>query len=100
MADEMDMLCSHKSTSFLIATLRTVMRLPFRQIQLYLATLHHVHLSVGELVEVLHRVAEHVEPMVEALKHQVQASPAIQADETGWREDGKNGGCVAKMPML
>ncbi len=75
----------------LIATLRTVMRLPFRQIQLYLATLHHVHLSVGELVEVLHRVAEHVEPMVEALKHQVQASPAIQADETGWREDGKNG---------
>ncbi len=75
----------------LIATLRTVMRLPFRQIQTYLATLHGVHLSVGELVELLHRVAEHVEPMVEALKHQVQASPAIQADETGWREDGKNG---------
>ena len=75
----------------LIATLRTVMRLPFRQIQAYLATLHGVHLSVGELVELLHRISQHVEPMVEDLKHQVQASPAIQADETGWREDGKNG---------
>lgn len=75
----------------LIATLRTVMRLPLRQIQAYLATLHGMHLSVGELVELLHRIGKHVEPMVEDLKHQVQASPAIQADETGWREDGKNG---------
>jgi transposase len=75
----------------LIATLRTVMRLPFRQIQTYLATLHGVHLSVGELVELLHRISKHVEPMVADLKEQVQTSPAIQADETGWREDGKNG---------
>ncbi|SRR6266487_388444 len=75
----------------LVATLRTVMRLPFRQIQRYLATLHGVHLSVGELVELLHRISKHVEPMMEDFKQQVQASPAIQADETGWREDGKNG---------
>jgi len=75
----------------LIATLRMVMRLPFRQIQLSLATLYGVHLSVGELVEVLHRISQHVTPMVQRLKEEVQASPAIQADETGWREDGKNG---------
>jgi transposase len=75
----------------LIATLRTVMRLPFRQIQTYLVTLHGVHLSVGELVEVLHRMSKHVGPMVENLKGQLQGSPAVQADETGWREDGKNG---------
>jgi transposase len=75
----------------LIATLRTVMRLPFRQIQTYLVTLHGVHLSVGELVELLHRMSKHVGPMVENLKHQLQGSPAVQADETGWREDGKNG---------
>jgi transposase len=75
----------------LIATLRTVMRLPFRQIQTYLVTLHGVHLSVGELVEMLHRMSKHVEPMVQDLKHQLQGSPAVQADETGWREDGKNG---------
>ncbi len=29
--------------------------------------------------------------MVEDLKEQCRASPALQADETGWREDGKNG---------
>ena len=28
---------------------------------------------------------------VAALKQQIRASPAVQADETGWREDGKNG---------
>ena len=26
-----------------------------------------------------------------ALKQEIRASPAVQADETGWREDGKNG---------
>ena len=64
----------------LIATLRTVMRLPIRQIQTYLLTLHGVSISVGEIVELLHR-----------LKAQIRASPAVQADETGWREDGLNG---------
>lgn len=75
----------------LIATLRTVMRLPFRQIQVYLSTLHGVQVSGGELFELLHRMSQSFQPMVEDLKKQLQASPAIQADETGWREDGKNG---------
>jgi len=75
----------------LIATLRTVMRLPYRQIQSYLSTLHGIQISLGELVELLHRISEHVQPIVQALKDHVRASPAIQADETGWREDGKNG---------
>lgn len=80
----------HRLTG-LIATLRIVMRLPFRQIQTYLSTLHGVCLSIGELVELLHRLNRHLHPMVEDLKRQIQASPAVQADETGWREDGKNG---------
>ncbi len=75
----------------LIATLRTVMRLPFRQIQQYLATVHGLHLSCGELVELLHRLTDTLQPQVQALKQQLLSSPAIQADETGWREDGKNG---------
>ncbi len=36
-------------------------------------------------------MSKHVGPMVENLKHQLQESPAVQADETGWREDGRNG---------
>ena len=75
----------------LIATLRTVMRLPIRQIQLYLHTLHGVTISSGELVELLHRLKAQMQPHLDALKREIRASPAVQADETGWREDGING---------
>jgi transposase len=75
----------------LIATLRTVMRLPIRQIQLYLHTLHGVTISSGEIVELLHRMKAQMQPHIDALKTEIRASPAVQADETGWREDGSNG---------
>jgi len=75
----------------LIATLRTVMRLPIRQIQAYLLTLHGVTISVGEIMELLHRLKDHMQPHLAALKREIRASPALQADETGWREDGING---------
>jgi transposase len=74
-----------------IAYLRTVMRLPVRQIQAYLTTLHGLKISSGEIVELLHRAKTQLQPVVAALKQQIRASPAVQADETGWREDGKNG---------
>ncbi len=77
--------------SSLIAYLRTVMRVPVRQLQIYLATLHGLKISAGEIVEVLHRLTGHMAPQVEALKQAIRASPAVQADETSWREDGKNG---------
>jgi transposase len=74
-----------------IAYLRTVMRLPVRQIQAYLATLHGFKISSGEIVELLHRATNQLQPVMRALKQEIRASPAVQADETGWREDGKNG---------
>jgi transposase len=75
----------------LLATLRTVMRLPIRQIQALLQTLYAVQVSVGEIVEVLHHLVRHAQPLLDELKAHIQASPAVQADETGWREDGLNG---------
>jgi transposase len=75
----------------LIATLRTVMRLPIRQIQAYLLSLHGVTISSGEIVELLHRIKAQMQPQLDALKREIRASPAVQADETGWREDGSNG---------
>jgi transposase len=77
--------------SSLIAYLRTVLRVPIRQIQVYLATLHQLKISAGEIVEVLHRLSRQMQPQVATLKAAIRASPAVQADETGWREDGKNG---------
>ncbi len=74
-----------------IAYLRTVMRLPVRQIQAYLETLHGLKISSGEIVEVSHRLTQAMAPTLAALKHAIRASPAVQADETGWRENGKNG---------
>jgi transposase len=75
----------------LIATLRLVMRLPIRQIQTYLRTLHGVTISNGEIVDLQHRLKKQMQPHLERLKAEIRASPAIQMDETGWREDGENG---------
>src|SRR5229473_6081318 len=75
----------------LIAYLRTVTRLPIRQLRDYLLTVHGFRVSVGEIVELLHRIKHHVQPRLDALKEEIRASPAVQADETGWREDGSNG---------
>jgi transposase len=67
----------------MIAYLRTVMHLPLHQLQDVLRTLHGFEVSLGELVELLHRITEHAQPVLSGLKREVRASPAIQADETG-----------------
>src|SRR5947209_8269973 len=75
----------------MIAYLRTVMRLPLRQLRDVLRDFHGFEVSLGELVELLHRISEHAQPVLTTLKAEIRASPAVQADETGWREDGING---------
>ena len=52
----------------LIATLRTVMRLPVRQIRELLHSLHGFEVSIGEIVEVLHRLVAHAQPVLDDLK--------------------------------
>jgi len=74
-----------------IAYLRTTLRLPLRQIQGYLETLHGVRVSVGELVEVLHRVRKEGQGLLQSLSAQMRNSALLHMDETGWREDGQNG---------
>jgi transposase len=75
----------------LIAYLRTEARLPVRTIQEYLATLHQLHLSVGALVDLLHRLRTATEGERAALLAHARASPLAHMDETGWRENGQNG---------
>jgi len=75
----------------MIAYLRTVMRLPLRRLREVLRDLHGMEVSLGELVELLHRIKEYTQPVLDGLKAEIRASPAVQADETGWREDGING---------
>lgn len=79
------------ATMAYIATLRAVGRLPLRAIQWLLAALHGLRLSVGGLVGILRAVADRAQPALEELRASVRGSPVVQADETGWREDGANG---------
>lgn len=74
-----------------IAFLREHLRLPLALIQRYLADLHGLHLSEGELVAVLQTVARRAKQAVEAIRDAIRSSPVVHADETGWREDGHNG---------
>src|SRR5512137_1225452 len=75
----------------LVSYLRTTLRLPFRGIQRYLATLHRLQLSVGELVELAHAVRQQLQPQADQLKTAVQRSTVTHGDETSWRENGQNG---------
>jgi len=75
----------------LIATLKEQGRLPGRTIRWYLRTVHRLGLAVGTISEVLHRVARLGRPAAEQIRAQIRASPAVHADETGWRENGRNG---------
>ena len=75
----------------LIAYLRTVGRLPQQTIATFLMTLWGLGVSVGQISEVLHRVAHQGKITYEGLRDQVRASAFVHADETGWRENGQNG---------
>lgn len=75
----------------LVAHLRTALRLPVRTIQRYLADLHGLRVSVGEIVALLHRVAEQGAPAVRAIRDTARRRAVVHADETGWRENGHNG---------
>lgn len=75
----------------LVAWLRTVLRLPIRQIRTYLRSLHGLDLSIGEICAVLDTVAAEGEPSAAAIKTELRASAVLYIDETGWREGGHNG---------
>lgn len=74
-----------------IAYFDTVCRMTVATIQNVLRSIYGLSLSAGEIVEVLHRVAHKAEPTYEALHKEIQSSPVVHADETGWREDGQSG---------
>lgn len=77
----------------LIAYLRTSLRLPVRLIREYLYSVHQLLISTGEIVDLLHRVAEAeaVHRSAQAIKERVRRSGVVHGDETGWREGGQNG---------
>ena len=75
----------------LVSYLRTTLRLPFRGIQRYLATLRSLKLSGGELAELTHTVRQQLQPQADQRKTAVQRSTVAHGDETSWRENRQNG---------
>ncbi len=74
-----------------VTVLREQCRLPFRVIQDYLRRRWALALSTGELVGLVRGVAERGKSDYEALGNKIRGSPVVNGDETGWREDGRNG---------
>ncbi len=75
----------------LICTLAIAKRMPHRSIQKLLESLYGVHISLGEITEILHRVAGFARETVQWILRRIRGSPHAHCDETGWREDGING---------
>lgn len=75
----------------LIATLREELRLPIERIQWYLRTLHGFDLSVGAIVGACATMAARGQATIAQIQADIRGSPVLHVDETGWREDGRNG---------
>lgn len=75
----------------LVAVLRTKLRRPVAQVQWLLDRVWDLHLSVGTICGLLAEAARAARPAYEGLLAEARASPVLHLDETGWREDGRNG---------
>lgn len=75
----------------LIAHMRVVCRMPVRTIRAFLKSTYSLHVSNGEIVNLLNAVAKKGKTSYDALKEGLRSSSSVNADETGFRQDGVNG---------
>ena len=74
-----------------VCVLREECRLPYGVIQRCLKRRYRLGLSVGELVALVRGAAQRGREEYHQLQQEIRASPVVYGDETGWREDGRNG---------
>jgi transposase len=79
------------SVQSFVAMLHGRHRVPMREIGRLLQEGWGLHVSDGEMVVLLDGVAQAGAPELAQLREQVRGSSVVCADETGWRQDGKNG---------
>lgn len=72
-----------------IAYLKTEARMGVRAIQALLKQLCSIHLSIGEIVDLLKLVARKAEPTLESIKQEIRTADCVHSDETGWRQNGE-----------
>ena len=74
-----------------VSVLREECRLPFRVIPNYLKWRFGLGLSVGRIVALTRGAAQRGREEYARLQAELRARPVVYGDETGWREDGRNG---------
>ena len=79
------------SVQSLVATLHIGCRVPMKMIRKLLWELFGLQISGGEVVKLLEGVVRAGRGELRRLHDEVRGSPAVCADETGWRQDGDNG---------
>lgn len=72
-----------------VATLTAKYRVSRRELVEALKDLFGVDISVGALQTICEEMSETVAPAVAQVKAEVEQSPAVNADETGWRQKGE-----------
>lgn len=75
----------------LVDTLREQFLQPINKIQQYLQMVYRLSLSEGALVRILATTTTLATPHYGAIKQAIRQSSVVYADETGGRENGKNG---------
>lgn len=75
----------------IISILKEVCRQPIATIKKYLEMIHGLSLSEGELIKLLHKTADRGKPSYSRILKNIRGSPSVHADETGGRENGRNG---------
>jgi hypothetical protein len=74
----------------LLTFLRYGVHMPLNKIASQLAFCYDLHLSEGTIVKELDRYARYLGPEFERIKREVKELAALNADETGWRINGRN----------
>jgi transposase len=72
-----------------ISYLHITARITLRTIQSILKQMFSVHVSIGEMCDLMALVARKAKPALDSIKHEVRTSDCLHADETGWRENGE-----------
>jgi len=79
------------SVQGLVTALHIAYRVPIRMIRRLLRELVGLQISEGEVVALLDGAKRAGQAYLQQLLEAVRGSPAVCADETGWRQDGENG---------
>ena len=77
-------------TMLVIAYMKTVERLPAARVSEMMRDLFSLHVTKGEVMNIVHQISRHLGPEYRRLVRRIRKAKARYMDETTWRIDGRN----------